>query len=787
MKKTVPINDGWLFAPGFDRRSLAEDFDFGGYYPVSLPHCVATPIEGYGGGDESDVATYVRVIELSAEYESSRLELCFGGVMSYIEVYVNGMFVTSHKGDTPFTVDVSAPLRVGYANRIVLKVDSMRRSDVPLTVGSRPLPHYCGIYRGVRLKAVSGGEIESVFVKSVLSENDAELEVEVSLGEYYPDSRIFTEIYDGEGNKVVSLTEKAVLGPSVTLTGSVTGIKRWSVDEPVLYTAVTTLKYGKHVMDIHTTDFGFRTAEFKDGTFLLNGTALKLIGLVRMDDYPELGRAATDGLQRFDARLLKELGCTAVRTVGLAAESFIAECDRLGLLVIEDMGDGGETFDADWRDGFVAAVESTVKRDRNHPSVIAWGVRAGSTADCDELYFKTGKAAHSCDPTRATLGTRDFMDSRLYEDIFAYADYGSGEGASRRSKTVRLSVPYFISEHTGKRLPVKRYDREELRSEQARRHLKFLDSVLGSERISGCTGMAFADFNCMRKSGSGDGFMHYGVLDPYRLDKTAACAYRAQSAKEPYLEVSSNLAPDEFCLPLTVYTNCDSVRLYRDGCSVGEFFPDKKTYPSLKHAPIVIDDPVGGAMAEGERLPPKQAALIKYAVNAARKKGSVSGLPFPARMAAWLARKSLKMSKETLSDILRRYALADAAYEIEGITEGQSVIKKSLSTGSPKVSLRITASDTELHPSDTYETVLVRVESVDENGRVLDFDFSPIKINVEGEMNLVGGDLRSLCGGATGFFLTTTPYDGTARVTVDSGYGMASLDLEVIHERVEKL
>lgn len=99
----------------------------------------------------------------------------------------------------------------------------------------------------------------------------------------------------------------------------------------------------------------------------------------------------------------------------------------------------------------------------------------------------------------------------------------------------------------------------------------------------------------------------------------------------------------------------------------------------------------------------------------------------------------------------------------------------------------MSASSLTLNPRDTYETVLVTLESKDENGRTLPYDFSPIKIDVEGELTLVGSDLISLEGGAVGFYLTTTPYDGAARVSVVSRHGRASLDLEVIHERVEEL
>lgn len=83
--------------------------------------------------------------------------------------------------------------------------------------------------------------------------------------------------------------------------------------------------------------------------------------------------------------------------------------------------------------------------------------------------------------------------------------------------------------------------------------------------------------------------------------------------------------------------------------------------------------------------------------------------------------------------------------------------------------------------------MLVTVQSTDGAGNILDYDFSPVNISVEGELRLIGENMLSLRGGAVGFFLATTPYDGHARVTVSSRYKEVSIDLEVIHERVEEL
>jgi beta-galactosidase len=96
----------------------------------------------------------------------------------------------------------------------------------------------------------------------------------------------------------------------------VSGVTPWSPEEPRLYrTRAELLDEEGRVLDRQETLFGFRTVEFKPEGFFLNGKPSYLRGLNRHQCYPYIGYAATESLQREDARILKEeLSCTAVRT-----------------------------------------------------------------------------------------------------------------------------------------------------------------------------------------------------------------------------------------------------------------------------------------------------------------------------------------------------------------------------------------------------------------------------------------------------------------------------------------
>lgn len=787
MKRLIPLNDGWLFCDGFSRSMLDARYEFENFYPVSIPHNAApSPVSYSRREPRGAVYTYMRIIALDEKYSGSRLELKFDGISSYAEIYINGVFVTSHKGDSPFTVDVTAPLKAGFQNCVVVKVDSVIKRDVPLSIGLGPVPAYGGIHRRVWLSVVDGAEIADTFVKTTkFEEGGVETEIDVTLGDFYPEATLWCDIFDADGAIAGRLPSKTVLSREVTLKGVLSGVSLWSTENPVLYDAVVTLKYGDEILDVSRTRFGFRKAEFKRDGFYLNGTRLKLIGLNRQDCFPVVGRAATESLQRFDARKIKELGCNVVRTLGLADKSFIEECDSIGLLVVSGISGNGYIGGSAWKTALVKTVEDTVKSYRNSPSVIAWGVRVNNSPDCDELYFKTCKAAHENDPTRATMGSRNFMGSRLYEDVFAYNDYKKSGGLSRLKKTCRLFVPYFVSEHTGRLFPTKRCDGEARRTEQALRHLRVIDEAFANKNVSGAAGMSFADFGSI--DGSGDGVMYYGVTDAYRVPKTAAYAYMSLKGKDkPFLQPSSSLAPDEFDGTLRIFTNCDSVKLYRDGKLVGEYFPSKNKYKHLPHPPVEITDFIGFLAADEEKMGARTAKIFKYIVGKVKKREGLFNLTLFEKIAAFILRKVLRLKTAQFRKLVHKYAYAPAVFSAEGIIDGAVAVERRI-TSDECYGLKLSASETVIRPSASYETVLVTVQSTDGAGNILDYDFSPVNISVEGELRLIGENMLSLRGGAVGFFLATTPYDGHARVTVSSRYKEVSIDLEVIHERVEEL
>ncbi len=156
----------------------------------------------------------------------------------------------------------------------------------------------------------------------------------------------------------------------------------WSIEEPVMYRAVTRIMENGQERDVYITPFGIRYFEFtKDQGFFLNGERVPLKGVCLHHDLGPLGTAINSSALRFRLGLLKELGCNAIRTSHNPPSPQLLELsDEMGFLIIDEIFDewkdgkmknGYNTLWDDWAEKDLVAM---IHRDRNHPSVIMWSI-----------------------------------------------------------------------------------------------------------------------------------------------------------------------------------------------------------------------------------------------------------------------------------------------------------------------------------------------------------------------------------------------------------------------------
>jgi beta-galactosidase len=190
--------------------------------------------------------------------------------------------------------------------------------------------------------------------------------------------------------------------------------KLWDLDHPYLYQAVTRLDGDQGACDCDTATFGIRDAKFDaEKGFLLNGKSIKLKGVCLHHDAGCLGAAVPASIWRSRLQSLKDIGCNAVRTAhNPPSPEFLDICDRLGLLVMDEMFDcwtqGKNTYDYHvyFKDWWKQDTTDTLLRDRNHPSIIIYsaGNEIRDIHPNDDLGAKVfvpiRDLMHHLDPTR---------------------------------------------------------------------------------------------------------------------------------------------------------------------------------------------------------------------------------------------------------------------------------------------------------------------------------------------------------------------------------------------------
>jgi beta-galactosidase len=206
-------------------------------------------------------------------------------------------------------------------------------------------------------------------------------------------------------------------------------------------------------------------------------------------------------------------------------------------------------------------------------------------------------------------------DSELLEDVYAYNDFsftGENAGCEDPDKICKnTEIPFIISEHSGHMYPVKSFDNQVLRTSQALRHAKVISDALKYPRINGVIGWCMNDYQTHKDFGSGDKVCHHGVLDMFRQPKTAAKTYMAQQ-KDIYLDVDSSMSmgdyPSSNMRQVVVFTNCDTVSLYKNDILLGNYDVIKN---NGFNQPVVISDFFGDQIRVNEEYSRKLPIRLK--------------------------------------------------------------------------------------------------------------------------------------------------------------------------------
>ena len=765
----LSLCNGWEFTrEWFEGFALGE----GTAEAVRIPHNVQPMPLHYSDHESYQLLCgYRRPLEIGEALKGKRLFLQFDGAAHIATVYLNGRELAHHRtGYTGFRVEITDAVAYGGENLLALKLDTTENPEVPPFGFVIDYLTYGGLYREVWLDIREECYISDIYVTTPTLKK-LRLEVTAECAEGYSCK---VELLSSTGKMV--LVSKP-FAPNTTVTLSYPQAVAWEPDGPVRYTCrVKLLDENNRETDVQEVLFGFRTAEFREDQFLLNGKPLFLRGLNRHQCYPYIGYAAPESLQREDARILKEeLGCVIARCSHYPqSHYFIDECDRLGLLVFIEIPGWQHIGGRDWKDQALENVREMVLQYRNHPSIILWGVRINESQDDNDLYIRTNALAHALDPSRATSGVRYIKQSHLYEDVYSYNDFshtGANPGVEpKKAVTPDMTKALLITENNGHMFPTKAFDPWSKRQEHALRHARVQNDAAADGQHAGCISWCMFDYATHKDFGSGDRVCYHGVLDTFRNPKLAAYLYASQQDRTPVLAVGSTMDIGDYPAgtigDVYVFTNADEVHLYKNGDYVTRL--TQPQWKGLPHGPMLLDDKVGCLLESKEGFSREKARLLKSALNAIGKYG-LAGLPKTemAKMGYAMVRYGLKYQDavELYGKYVANWGGAATVWTLEGRKDGKTVSRATLCS-SARLHPEVRVSHTELRENASYDMAAVRIRILDENGNPAPYAQLPVRFVLEGDAELVGPQTVTAEGGMTGTYVRTLGRSGSARLTV---------------------
>ncbi len=809
MAQRIYMNDDWGFTETFSEKLLDWEYDGKDLRRVRLPHtCKETPLHYFDEQIYQMVSGYRRVFRAPEEWKEKRVLLTIDGAAHESEIFLNGKKIGEHHcGYTAFTVELTGWLQYGEDNILAVRVDSREKSNIPPFGFVIDYMTYGGIYREVYLDIVDQNYLADVFVMAGCGEIEteetgsrADLTSEITVNSSTEDLILRQSIRKkgASGSAWHFLGERTLVDSVSRSTGSEKGSENavrnvpdrsdhrvrmefilakvllWDTQHPHLYELKTELLQDGKILDEKNVTFGFRRAEFRADGFYLNERKVKIRGLNRHQSFPYVGYAMPESMQRRDADILKkELGVNAVRTSHYPqSHYFLDQCDENGLLVFTEMPGWQYIGDENWKQQAIENVREMVRQYRNHTSIILWGVRINESGDDDRFYERTNAAAHALDPSRATGGVRAHKKSSLLEDVYTYNDFvhdGKKRGCDKKAVvTSDVQKPYLISEYNGHMFPTKSYDCEEHQTEHAIRHANVLDAVAAEKEIAGSFGWCMFDYNTHRDFGSGDRVCYHGVMDMFRNPKPAAAVYACEQEEVPVLSVSSSMDIGEHpgCNRGNsyIFSNADSVRMYKNDRFIKEYSKKDSVYKYLKHGPMFIDDYIGDAMTENENMPSEQAEEVKKILNAVARYG-VQNLPKSVYPAMIKLIAVYRMRPDDVVSLYTRYVGdwggESTSYRFEAVKDGM-VVKTVTKEPVTSVFLQAEADHDILIEKNSYDVAAVRIRAVDEYGNTLPFFNEPVTFSIQGPVSLIGPETIALQGGMGGTYIRTTGEKGEA-------------------------
>ena len=455
---------------------------------IDVPFCYQSKLSGIGETTFHDVVWYARTFEY-APGASERLLLHFGAVDYRATVWVNGLQVASHEGGhTPFSADVTDALAGETGENIVVVRAEDPGRDVTIPRGKQYwkeesedifYTRTTGIWQTVWLEPVNRRRIEDLRLTPNVDAASIALEVSVAniepgmglrAGVTLEGEPVLQETFELRSSPAErSLPLRRGDAPDTSHTSERPGPALWSPEEPSLYDLrLELLDEGGGVLDAVESYFGMRKIEVKDGKVFLNGRPLYQRLVLDQGYFPEgILTAPTDDDLRRDVELAREMGFNGARKHQKVEDPrWLYWADALGLLVWGEMANAYH-YSADYVKRITAEWQEVLRRDYNHPCIVAW-VPMNESWGVPNLAEEPGQIEHLLTLyhlTRSLDGTRPVVSNDGWEhavtDLCTIHDYRDADALRVSYKTPESAVesrpanrPVYVDGHGFRGEPV---------------------------------------------------------------------------------------------------------------------------------------------------------------------------------------------------------------------------------------------------------------------------------------------------------------------------------------------
>ncbi|RKR80313.1 beta-galactosidase [Mucilaginibacter gracilis] len=442
-------------------------------FQKDFPRVMSTPPPKYTAFKERNpVGSYRRDFDLPVTWQGGRTFITFDGVDAGFFLWINGKKVGySVNSRNAAEFDITAFVKPGK-NTVAAEVYQYTSGSY---LEDQDMWRLHGIFRNVTLWQAPEEHISDFFIKTDLDAlyRNAVEEVSVKIKNYgdkaKASQKALVTVHDGVKIIASGITTVPALAAgqetTVNLQIKITNPLKWTAETPNLYTTVIRLKRDNRVTETISAKTGFRKIEIKGRVFMVNGVPIKLKGVNRHENWPEVGHAITEAQMRRDLDVIKQGNCNHIRTCHYSDDPRWYElCDEYGIYLVAEANlechglmnklNDEPRIKAAMVDRNVANVQSL----KNHPSIIIWSL--GNECGTGGANFLAAlDAVKNIDQTRPThyegFGVGDKnpadIDSKMYPPIIAYADSANIKkrllsSVERAALDKKLTKPFYLCE-----------------------------------------------------------------------------------------------------------------------------------------------------------------------------------------------------------------------------------------------------------------------------------------------------------------------------------------------------